>query len=94
MSAAVPPAEIAALAKAHSPKKMDADASEFLRTHSKLAVFRSGSAIAIRASRPASPNLSGTLALETFAELPLFLGPNHPAVRPRSLPVAASRIPS
>jgi diguanylate cyclase (GGDEF)-like protein len=42
MSPAVPAGEIAALLKAHSPYGPDAMASEFLRTHSKLAVFRSG----------------------------------------------------
>jgi diguanylate cyclase (GGDEF)-like protein len=40
MSAAVPACDIAALAKAHSPST-NSDSSEFLRTHSKLAVFRS-----------------------------------------------------
>ncbi|MGC2033715.1 MAG: EAL domain-containing protein [Steroidobacteraceae bacterium] len=40
MSPAVPAAEVAALANVYSPKEADAQASEFARTHSKLAVFR------------------------------------------------------
>jgi EAL domain-containing protein (putative c-di-GMP-specific phosphodiesterase class I) len=41
MSAAVPAEEIAALVKAYSTET-GAGSSEFLRTHSKLAAFRSG----------------------------------------------------
>jgi diguanylate cyclase (GGDEF)-like protein len=40
MRPAVPAAEITALANAHSPNEADVRASEFSRTHSKLAAFR------------------------------------------------------
>jgi EAL domain-containing protein (putative c-di-GMP-specific phosphodiesterase class I) len=44
MSPAVPAAEVAALARVYSPVEADAQASEFARTHSKLAAFRAAGA--------------------------------------------------